>query len=109
MRFLHIVQFVVDVAKHRRLDTKLTELFNPCKQAQNEIAVHLSSYLLTAVETKSGVAKLNSAEINIWLITCRVDIEPTATAWTSSMTQATKLPVGPQDCKTWHTIVKYSC
>ena len=31
--------------------TKLTEFYNPRKQARNEIAVHLSSYLLTVIET----------------------------------------------------------
>ena len=31
--------------------TKLTEYHNPRKQARDEIAVHLSSYLLTVIET----------------------------------------------------------
>ena len=31
--------------------TKLTEIYDPRKQARNEIAVHLSSYLLTVTES----------------------------------------------------------
>ena len=31
--------------------TELTEFCNPRKQTRNEIAVHLSSYLLTVIET----------------------------------------------------------
>jgi len=34
----------------------------PHKQAHNEVAVHLSSYLSTAIETKSDVAKMKSAD-----------------------------------------------
>ena len=90
--------------------TKLTEFYNPRKQARNEIAVHLSSYLLTAIETKSDVAKMNSADsqplvdyLQGWHVTNSDSMDILNDSGNK------KNPLGPQDCKTRHTIVKYSC